>query len=167
MEKYVGNWLKQKGSTAKTLREVSDGGNTFYILDTDPGVHNGDLSKVYGGAGDNLEKYLQSIPNLFEAECSFLQHELKNTYSLIVSMMNGGNPSGNTKTLIGNGFFINKSGGKVAKTVAGYAECVVCNFEVPTPVGKAIKGKSKDKYQTLVAERTKNAMDCLETYNKK
>ena len=162
MEAYVGKFLTEKGIKAKTLNG---------ILDTDPGLHKGDTSKIYGGAGDSLEAYLKTIDNLFEAQCSFLQHELKNDYSGIIKIFNGGKPSGNTATLLKNGFFINSTntndGKRVAQTVSGYAECVVCNFEVPNPVGKAIKGKSQESYKTLVKERTKNALDCLATYNGK
>ncbi len=168
MEAYVGKWLTQKGVKAKTLTTLDKGD---VIFDTDPGLHKGETNVVYGGAGDNLEAYLKTVDKLFEAQCSFLQHELKNSYSSIVKMFNGGNPSGNTSTLMKNGFFINykieDKKKKVAPTVAGYAECVVCNFEVPGPVGKAVNGKAQDSYKNLVAERVKNAMDCLATFNGK
>lgn len=175
MEKYVGKWLKDKGLSAASLKEVTVGNDTYWLFDTDPGLHPGGTDKIYGGAGDNLENYLKTVPNLFEAECSYLQHELKNTYTAVVKMLNGGKATGNTATIINNGHFINKttnSAGKsvVSSTVAGYAECVVCDFEVPGPVGKAINSKSeevKKSYHSLVKERVKNAMDCLETYNKR
>ena len=155
MEKYVGEYLADKGISAKTLKDR--------FLDTDPGLHSGDLSTVYGGAGNSLETYLKTIDKLFEAQCSFLQHELKNSYSGIIKTFNGSSPSGNSKRLIKKGFFINQKEGKVAQTVAGYAECVVCDFEVPQP----ITGGDKDKYKNLVKERTKHATDCLATYNSK
>jgi hypothetical protein len=155
MEKYVGEYLADKGISAKTLKAR--------FLDTDPGLHSGDLSTVYGGAGNSLETYLKTIDKLFEAQCSFLQHELKTSYSGIIKTFNGSSPSGNSKRLIKKGFFINQTEGKVAQTVAGYAECVVCDFEVPQP----ITGGDKDKYKNLVKERTKHAADCLATYNSK
>lgn len=166
MEKYVGKWLKDKGSTAENIRQVTVGSETYYLFDTDPGLHPGGTGNVYGGAGDNLEKYLQSVPNLFEAECSYLQHELKNSFSALVKMMNGGTPSGNTAKLINKGFFVNKTKNSakkwvVSSTVAGYAECVVCDFEVPNHV----TGGDLTKYQNMVKLRTQNAMDCLATYN--
>ena len=157
-EKYVGEWLTKKGVTTKALKNG--------IFDTDPGLHGSDYSKVYGGAGDKLEAYLKTVPYLFDAACSFLQHELKSSYSGIIKIMRGASPSGNTNTLIKNGFFVNKSGGKVSQTVEGFAELVVCNFEVPGPVGSAINGKGGDAYKKLVSERTKLAQDCLATYNK-
>jgi hypothetical protein len=80
--------------------------------------------------------------------------------------MRGASPSGNAGKLIKNGFFVNKSGGKVAQTVEGFAELVVCNFEVPGPVGQGINGKGRDDYNKLVKERTKLAQDCLATYNR-
>jgi len=168
MEKYVGKWLKDKGSTAASLKEVTVGNDTYWLFDTDPGLHPGGTDKVYGGAGDNLEKYLQSVPNLFEAECSYLQHELKNSFSALVKMMNGGTPSGNTAKLINKGFFVNKTKNSakkwvVSSTVAGYAECVVCDFEVPNHV----TGGDLTKYQNMVKLRTQNAMDCLATYDKR
>ena len=157
-EKYVGEWLTKKGVSTKALK------NGFF--DTDPGLHSSDYNKVYGGAGDQLEAYLKTVPHLFDAACSFLQHELKTSYAGIIKIMRGANPSGNAGTLIKNGFFVNKSGGKVAQTVEGFAELVVCNFEVPGPVGQGINGKGRDDYNKLVKERTKLAQDCLATYNK-
>jgi hypothetical protein len=94
-----------------------------------------------------------------------LSYEFENSYSGIKKAMRGGTVGGNAGTLIKNGFFVNKSGGGVAKTPAGFAELVVCNFEVPGPVGKAIKGNGQDSYKKLVAERSKLAQDCLATYN--
>lgn len=155
-EKYVGEWLTKKGVTTKALK------NGFF--DTDPGLHSSEYGKVYGGAGDKLEAYLKTVPYLFDAACSFLQHELKTSYSGIVNIMRGSSPSGNAGTLIKNGFFVNKSGGKVSQTVEGFAELVVCNFEVPGPVGKARNGEGKESYNKLVAERTKLARDCYTTY---
>jgi hypothetical protein len=157
-EKYVGEWLTKKGVSTKALK------NGFF--DTDPGLHSSDYNKVYGGAGDQLEAYLKTVPYLFDAACSFLQHELKTSYAGIIKIMRGANPSGNAGTLIKNGFFVNKSGGKVAQTVEGFAELVVCNFEVPGPVGQGINGKGRDDYNKLVKERTKLAQDCLATYNR-
>ena len=157
MEKYVGGYLTDKGVTAKTLNTT----NRFF--DTDPGLHEGDTSKAYGGAGNNLEKYLQTVPKLFEAECSFLQHELKNSYKSVIKMINGGEPTGNTKKIMKKNWFINKKDGKVAQTVAGYAECVVCDFEAPGPV----TGGDQSNYTTMVKARAKAAQDCLVTYNSK
>jgi hypothetical protein len=157
-EKYVGEWLTKKGISTKALK------NGFF--DTDPGLHGSDYDKVYGGAGDKLEAYLKTVPHLFDAASSFLQHELKTTYAGIIKIMRGASPTGNAGTLIKNGFFINKSGGKVAQTVEGFAELVVCNFEVPGPVGQGINGHGRDDYNKLIKERTKLAQDCLATYNK-
>lgn len=156
-EKYVGEWLTKKGVTAKTLK------NGFF--DTDPSLHGSDFNQVYNGAGDKLEAYLKTVPYLFEASCSYLAHEFGNSYSGIQKAMRGGSVGGNAGTLIKNGFFVNKSGSGIAKTVSGFAELVVCNFEVPGPVGSAINGNKKDKYHELVAERSKLAKDCLATYN--
>ena len=156
MEKYVGEWLTKNGIKTAALK------NGFF--DTSPALHGTDYNQDYGGAGDKLETYLKTVPKLFEAQASFIQYEFKNDYAKIITIMRGGSPGGNAGTLIKNGFFVNKSGGKVSKTVSGFAELVVCNFEVPNYVGSAIKGSKKAAYQKMVAERSQLAKDCLATY---
>ena len=156
MEKYVGEWLTKNGVKTAALK------NGFF--DTNPALHGTDYNGAYGGAGDKLETYLKTVPKLFEAEASFIVYEFQNAYAKIITIMRGGTPGGNAGTLINNGFFVNKSGGKVSKTVSGYAELVVCNFEVPGPVGSAINGNDKAAYQKMVAERSQLAKDCLATY---
>ena len=156
MEKYVGEWLTKNGVKTAALK------NGFF--DTNPALHGTDYNNAYGGAGDKLETYLKTVPKLFEAEASFIVYEFQNAYAKIITIMRGGTPGGNAGTLIKNGFFVNKSGGKVSKTVSGYAELVVCNFEVPGPVGSAINGNDKAAYQKMVAERSQLAKDCLATY---
>ena len=157
MEKYVGEWLTKNGIKTAALK------NGFF--DTNPALHGTDYNQVNKGAGEKLETYLKTVPKLFEAEASFIVYEFKNDYAKIITIMRGGKPGGNAGTLIKNGFFVNKSGGLVSKTVSGFAELVVCNFEVPNYVGSAINGNKKAEYQKMVAERSQLAKDCLATYN--
>jgi hypothetical protein len=161
MERFVGKWLKENGVNAQTNKDGIG-------LDTDPGQFSGTpsskLSKggivgAYGGKGDELEKYLKSIPKLFEAQSAFLQHELKGMTN-IVKMLNGGPLGGNTATKFGQGWLINHTGGKMNKTVEAAAECIVCDFEVPAP----ISGSSQADYAELIKVRSKNAKDCYETW---
>jgi hypothetical protein len=169
MEKYCGEWLTKEGITAPKMLK-----NKF--LDTNPALHKGDTTYFKDGAGANLEEYMKTIPKLFEAQCSFLAHEFKTKYKGVIAIMRGGPAKGNTKTLMDNEVFINHTNRIVNKTISGYAECVVCNFEVPGDVGNVrIKSKLTGKegakkikaYKAMVAKRSKNAADCLATWKSK
>ena len=161
MERFVGKWLKDNNINARTNKDVIG-------LDTDPGQFSGtpsskkskgDIVGAYGGPGDELEKYLKTIPKLFEAQSAFLQHELK-SMTVIVKMLNGGALSGNTAKKYSQGWLINHTGGKMNKTVEGAAECIVCDFEVPAP----ITGSSQAEYKELIRVRSTNAKDCYQTW---
>lgn len=145
MEKFVGEWLTQNGVSTKALS------NGFF--DTDPGLH--------GGGETNLESYLKGVPKLFEAQVHYLRSELKNKYPRIIEMFKTGNPTGNSKKIFQKGWFVNASGSKVSMTAAGYAEIVVCDFEVPG----VVTGSSMEKYQKTAKERGNLANQCLSIYN--
>jgi hypothetical protein len=158
MEKYVGKYLTDKGVSTSNLK------NGFF--DTDPSQFSSDYNKVYGGAGDVLEKHLSSVPYLFEAQCKFLVEYWLVTGKPSVAKNLKGKLSGNTSTICKNGIFINQTGGMPnTSTVAGACEIFLCDGEVPGPVGTAVNGKGKDKYRETVNERVKCSMDVLATYN--
>jgi len=169
LEKFVGKYLTDKGVKTSNLK---DG-----FFDTDPSQFSSDYNRVYGGAGDVLEKHLSSVPYLFEAQCKFLvEYWIAPNKGNFNKNIKGG-LSGNTATICGNGFFVNQTGGKPnTSTVAGACEIFLCDGEVPRTVGWARsksakttiaeKGKTKlEMYHESVAERTKCAMDVLATYN--
>ena len=177
MEEYVGKYLTNKGVKTSNLK---DG-----FFNTDPSQFSSDYNKVYGGAGDILEKHLASVEYLFEAQCKFLNDIWLSDPSgkpAVKKNIKGG-LSGNTATICGHGHFVNQSGGEPnTSTVGGACEIFLCDGEVPGPVGWAINKNAKtlnkagktagpgektrlDIYRETVAERTKCAMDVLATYN--
>ena len=173
MEKFVGKYLTDKGVKTSNLK------NEFF--DTDPSQFSNDYNKVYGGAGDVLEKHLSSVEHLYEAQCKFLvEYWLGRGKSNVNKNLKGG-LSGNTATICGHGFFVNQSGGKPnTSTVGGACEIFLCDGEVPRDVGWAINKSAKttivkrkgkpdatrlECYHETVAQRTKCAMDILATYN--
>jgi hypothetical protein len=145
-EIFVGKWLTDNGVTSKWIKNK--------VLDTDPKNHDN---------GNSLENDLKTIPKLFEAQVAFSVEFVKTIKPFVMKNFNG-KLSGNTFSLVTNGFFKYAENGKVKQDLGGYTEIFLVDGEVSDKVLKALRGEGKETYRKEVDKRVELAKKCLEIF---